>query len=585
MVIYLLSNVQKRLIRETLSYFIDTTGLTSDTFIMLVQRNNMKSLDTLGYKEWLAVKSFELLQKNDISLADCLEFRNLATQLKIEKKGMNITSKWRKVIAETIEKTNIQKYELFDVSDKNSVFAELEKSKEFSVLDCESTNENFYNTFDFDSKNKKFYKLLPEKIQQAISYKLPIYLNVNPYLEHDKNIDALLEEMKMYGFNKKVLLNIYYASIFRIIRLCEDYGLTDIRIGIYLPLDMFYEKKEYMDFYKFIKSKLIFNSGICFNPKSLGVKDKSELIGYLIWDWNTTGKEKPIVIEEKIQQTDETILSGSNRLLRGKKDSLYEWLKSSTKHSGEYKEIPSYLSMQVKGDKIVQMYENVLGYQADSSNLLRSLKKVGVYSIPIGECSEITTENFYKSIASYIVRSCLTEKIDFNPIYLSTPDINIEGYKEWLADAVIYFIFSSNNMTKSYREKDLNLANRLFPLSFTEVRKYVTDENIINDMNNSKVENLEFIQILNNLLGDLSKNGRELYTFGNRKIVDSLLGKVRENAGYKDSLVAWDSSFYQIRNIDKLFDEKDEERYTYLLSKLKDKLSKGVYKFGFVSDI
>ena len=56
--------------------------------------------------------------------------------------------------------------------------------------------------------------------------------------------------MKMFGFNKIKLHNIHFASLFRIIRLCQEYGLTDVRIGFYTPLDMYYEKEDYLSFYK-----------------------------------------------------------------------------------------------------------------------------------------------------------------------------------------------------------------------------------------------------------------------------------------------------------------------------------------------
>ena len=79
----MLTGYKKKLVKEVISYYIDTTGLSADTFILYVQRNFTKDRSTLGYKEWLAVKSFELLKQNDISLVNCLEFRNLATQLKL----------------------------------------------------------------------------------------------------------------------------------------------------------------------------------------------------------------------------------------------------------------------------------------------------------------------------------------------------------------------------------------------------------------------------------------------------------------------------------------------------------------------
>ena len=78
--VFLLNTTQKKVIREVLRYFIDTTGLSSDHFILLVQRNAMRLREDSKYEEWLAVKSYNFLKEMGISLADCLDYRFLMTQ-------------------------------------------------------------------------------------------------------------------------------------------------------------------------------------------------------------------------------------------------------------------------------------------------------------------------------------------------------------------------------------------------------------------------------------------------------------------------------------------------------------------------
>ena len=582
----MLTGYKKKLVKETISYFIDTTGLSPDNFILLVQKNSMKDESVLNYNEWLAVKSFKFLKSHDVSLADCLDFRNLATQLKFEKRGINVSPLWKKEIAALIEKSNVSNYTLLEVSDKNSELGYI-PNMEFYCLDVEEEVMNFFNTFDFDKSNPSFLRILPKEVRRAILYKTPLFININPYLEQNKNIDTILEEMRLYGFNKKYYKDMLFVSLFRILKLCEEYDLTDVRIGFFSSLGMFNEKPEYIDFYKNFKKFFRFNSGICFNPKSVGVKEKTDFIGYMIWDYKKENqKDLPVVLEERIQHTEDAILKGASRLFRGKKDSLYDWVTKGIAKTGNQKEVPVFLNIQTKSDSVVVRYDNVMGYQQNAKNLLRSIKKVGVYNVPIGEYTEITTENFLKSVASFTVRSCLMDDVNIstNPIYLSVPDMEIEGYSNWLADAIIYFTFSPLNMSKSYREKGIDFGNSFFPLSYSEVHKLVVDENIINDMNIHSMNNLPFLQILDSCIINLSEEGRAFYNFCINKMQKSLTGKYRENEGYKDSLVAWDAGFYQIRGIAELFTPKDEERYNYLLSKLKDNLSEGIYKFGFISE-
>lgn len=586
-VISLLTGYKKKLVKETISYFIDTTGLTSDNFILLVQRNNMKDEDTLGYNEWLAVKCFKMLKGHGISLADCLEFRNLAVQLKMEKRGINISPIWKKEIAKCIEETDISEFTLFEVSDSNSEFSYIDNAI-YHCMGGEDENFNFFNTFDFDRNNPTFLRMLPNEVRKAILYKTPLFININTYLEKDRSIDGLLEYMKMYSYDKKVYKDILYASLFRVMKLCEDYELKDVRIGFYGSLDMFCEKPDYLPFYQHFKREFKFNKGVCFNPKSVGVKEKTDFIGYMIWDKkNGVERDIPVVLDEKIQHTEDTILTGAKRLFRGKRDSLYDWVQKGMVKEGDTIDIPVFLNLQTKSDKTVEKHSNVLGFQQNSKNLLRSLKKVGVSTVPIGEYTEITEQNLLKSVASFVVRSCLTEEIGYstNPIYLSAPDMTIEGYQRWISDALVYFTFSPLNSAKSYRELGFKMGNPLFPLSFSEVHRLVTDENIINDMNTHSMLNLPFIQVLDECRANLSEDGRNFYNFCMNKVMKSLTGNFRENEGYKDSLVAWDAGFYQIRRMTTLFTPKEEERYNYLLSVLKDKLREGIYTYGFVSDI
>lgn len=584
--ISLLTGYKKKLVKETISYFIDTTGLTSDNFILLVQRNSMKDESSLNYYEWLAVKSFKMLKEHGISLADCLEFRNLAFQLKMEKRGINISPIWKKEIAKCIESTDISDYTLFEVSDSNSEFAYIDDAV-FHFMETEDDNMNFFNTSDFDRSNPTFLRILPNEVRKAILYNTPLFININPYLEKNRNVESLLDLMNMYNFNKKQYKDMLYVSLFRVLRLCEEYNLNNVRIGFYGSLDMFCEKPDFLPFYQNFKKVFKFNKGVCFNPKSVGVKEKTDFIGYMIWD-KKQGVERdiPVVLDEKIQHTEDTILTGAKRLFRGKRDSLYDWTSKGMQKLGDPVNIPIFLNLQTKSDDTVEKYANVLGYQQNSKNLLRSLKKVGISTVPIGEYTEITEENLLKSVASFVVRSCLTEEVSYstNPIYLSAPDMTIEGYQEWISDALVYFTFNPLNSAKSYRELGFKMENPLFPLPFSEVHRLVTDENIINDMNTHSMCNLPFIQVLDQCKENLSADGRSFYNFCMTKVVKSLTGKYRENEGYKDSLVAWDAGFYQIRRITELFTPKEEERYNYLLSVLKDRLKEGIYKYGFISD-
>lgn len=583
----MLSPNQKKYIKEVLKFFIETTGCSVDQYILKVQKNARKLRDDMPYSDWLAVKSYLALLEQGVCLADFLEYRNLGVQLKNEKNGINVASVWKSVIGKLIYKSGVSDYTLFEMSDVNSELNYIDSDNDIDVIYADIDKKlNYFNIFDFDKHNQSFLDILPFEIKRCILENKPLFINFNPYLEQGKKMDTLYDMMRLYGFSEKEILNPIYGCIFRILYLCKEYSLTNIKIGFFSPLNMFYEEEKYLSFYKYFRGFFNFDSGICFNPKSVGVKDKSELIGYTIWSLKRikTEKNKRIVLQEKVQQTDDLVINGVERLIRGKKDSLYDWTIKNTMFYGNSDEIPKFLNFHLRSDEKVKRTENVIGYILNSKNQLRSLKKLGAYSVPLGEYSEVTFENWTKMVVSFAVRSCLLDKVDMSVIYLSNPDVEIDGYQSFVADAFVYFLFSPLSMQKSYREKDFVLSNRMFPLSYIDVRKYVTDDNIISDMNNSSVENMTVVKILEDIQNDLSDAGLNLLQFCKQKLVESLVGRVREEVGYQNSLVAWDAGFYQIRNISSIFTDKDEQMYQYLISKLKDTLSQGIYKFGFICD-
>ena len=582
------STIKKKLIHDVLSYFIDTTGEPVESFILMVTRNNKRSLEELSYKEWLAIKCFNMLQEKGINLSDCVDYRELASQLKLEKRGMNITSLWKDKIADFLNCDEIEQYTLFDVSDNDSELSFLGRKIDKPVYCFEDVGDrNFFNTFDFDKDTRTLYNMLPTEVQNSVAYNNYIFINVNPYIEQQKDIDALIEEMRFYSFSEKALLNIFYGTMFKLMRMCKDYNLSNVRIGFYSPLDMFNEDEKYKAFYKEFRSIFKFKMGVCFDPKQIGVKSKDKLIGYTVWETKKDKNEmdNAVMLKELKQHTDDTILEGSTILLRAKTVSLYDWVKNGILKYGDVSVVPIYNNIQVRSEETVERYKNELGYLLNSVSVFRNFKKIGVFSVPIKEYTEITKENLLKSVASFVVCSCLAsfDETHSNPPYLSMPDISINGYKNWQADALIYFMFSLLNKTKSYRERDLVLSNRTFPLTKEEASRQIRDFNLLDDIQVRHAENEDFLEVFNSVFKDVTLEGKELYDFCREKLLQSLSGTYRENVGYKDSLVAWDASFYQIKGIPNLFLTEDEKKYHYLLSKLKDKLSEGIYKYGFVN--
>jgi len=579
-----LTGNKKRMVKEVLSYYVDTTGVSEDMFILSVQKSRNKNPQDLNYKEWLALESFDLLKSQGITLADCLEFKTISKQLKKTKNGIYVSDLWKSEIAKEIESEITNGTILVEVSDFiNSEFDFLSSDIDYVKLENKGKKINLLNTFDFDIENRFLLNSLPAKLRNAILENKDIFININPYLEDNSDLNSLIEEMKMYGYNKKHLSSIVYKCLFRLIRLQDEYNLTHLKIGFYGPTSFFIDEK-YKDFYSYFRKHFDFNRGICFDPKAIGVKSKEEFLGYTIWETKRFIRGRSVVLTEKVQHTEDTILRREKRLMRGKGVSLYEWCNRGTKKSSdEDVEVPVLMNINTFSETKVKRNSSVLGYMLASQNMLRMLKKVGITNLPMGEYLEITEDNFWQCVASYAARTCLEEKVGLDAIMLVSPDMSIDGYTNWLADALILMLFNSSSMVISYRNQGLRVDNRLFPLSKNDIRKFIIDETILKDLEERESINDFILEKLKEVEQDLSVEAMELYIFGKNKLKESLKGLERAKVGYRNNLSAWDASLYQVRGMRTIFTSKEEENYLYLLNKLKDKLYDGIYTYGFIT--
>ncbi len=579
----MLTGNNKRIVKESLSYFVDTTGFSEDVFILSVQKSRNKDVSELDYKEWLALEIFAFLKSQNITLADCLTFKNISKQFNKSKNGVYVSDLWKKEVVKEIEPEITNDMLLIELSDfENSEFEFLSTNRDYIKAEKYNKKVNILNTFDFDIENRFLLDSLPVKIKNAILNNDKIFININPYLETDTDISSLIEEMKMYGHNKKHLSNIYYRCIFRLIRLKDEYNLTNLKIGVYGPTTMFVDEK-YKEFYNLFREHFDFNRGICFNPKAIGVKLKEEFLSYTVWESKRFIRGRSVVLTEKVQHTEDTILQRDKKLMRGKGLSLYAWCERDIKKSDTDYNVPKLMNINTLSEETEKRSVETLGYMLASQNMLRMLKKVGITNLPMGEYQEITTENFWQCVASYSVRVCLEEKIGLESITLVSPDVSIDGYSNWLADSLILMLFNTSSMMISYRNKDLRVDNKLFPLSKNDVKRLISDNNILKDLEGNETVNEFILGILKEVEQELSEEAIELLVYGKNKLKESLLGIERAKLGYKNNLLAWDSSLYQIRGMKNIFSSKDEENYLYLVNRLKDKLYDGIYEYGFIT--
>jgi hypothetical protein len=97
-------------------------------------------------------------------------------------------------------------------------------------------------------------------------------------------------------------------------------------------------------------------------------------------------------------------------------------------------------------------------------------------------------------------------------------------------------------------------------------------------------QNQFLLGVLRDVQSKFSPEASEFYQFCLLLLLKSLSATSRNDLGYQNWTQAWDAGLLQIREVEGLVSKEDDDRYSYLLSKLKSKLLDGVYKFGFMMD-
>lgn len=575
----MLSN-KRKVIKEFLNYYISTTGSSLDFFILTIQKNKGKINETTrDYKEWLALQLFNLMLNLEITLSDCLDYRKTLKTNKVILKGQYLSEIW---VKEVLKEINLPSHsvlvDLFDNENSSDL--------RFSGLNYYNLNYvDMLNTFDFGIGNDFLKDSLPTKLNIAIEDNRNIYFHINPLNSKKKENSAILDEMYKLGLNNKKLLNITYFSILRMILLKEEYSLSNLYFGIYLPLEIFKEPKEYSKFLKLLNKNFEFKNGICFDSRLLGVTTKDKYYSFMLWGPKESKNNKSIVLMEKILNSTDVIVSKYQKVIRPNTINLYDWCigKEYTPSSVEI-----YPMISQHGKYTEELYERpveVLGYALADKNHLKMLKKSGLFTSKVSDSLEFNEFNFWNIIATQGMK-ILSENINQNTdksYYLNSPDITVEGYQQWLANLLILVLFDVSNYIQSYRGK-YNIPNKLFPLSSSDILRFVEDKNILEDIKCNGDSNTFILKRLKEVDSLLNKESIDLYLFVKGKLRESFRGNYRKDLNYKYNLDSWDCNFSSIRKIKSIFTDEDEERYIYLLSKLKSSLEDGIYKYGFLEN-
>lgn len=614
----ILKGRKKSILKDIVRYYVDSTGNAYEDFIATLQAG--KDVVIKDYPTWLALKGFEILEDNGITVDDCVENKDVIhSAIKADKsrqEGEFYTPEiWCKEGREYLKEIMGDLWGKAYVWDASTGSGNLMRTSNYpqdklflSTLleedvpivqsaypDAEVFQCDFLSDIDWDENNAFFSNKLPKRLVEVLKNNEPLVFYMNPPY---KVMEACKTDVGSYMMDKdmgKCALDIFHQFMYRMVMLKRFYNHTNMYAGIFGPITMYHSemvKPLYDDF----RSEFDFIDGMCFTAGDFSNTSESVdwIVSYTCWKGHDRGimSDKPMKLDARMidRSSDvEFTKSIGSRTIKNVDENIHDWVKAKDIISYDY--MPEVTSLLGVTGNLVKYPTNALACIMSSNYVIRATRRACVTSLPNTDNVPVTEENFWRAVASYAARRCYaTSTNPFNNCqYLSSPITDKEGYEQWLIDCLTIFLFDYSALTGAYRDVDIdgsiyNVNNKLFPLSIEEVKSLTTDEVVLKDIELHPYDNSFILNILSNVSHRFSPDAKALYDFSMNLIRESLRGNYRQDENYTGWTMSWDSGFAQVKELKSLFTEEVNKQYSELLNKVRSNLLYGVYEFGIMEN-
>lgn len=624
----ILQGQKKRILKEIVRYYVNTTQRKYTDFITDIEESMDKPLNTLTYPEWLANQAYKELKKHEITVSDIIENKDVINSAinadSSREEGEFYTPEiWcvdgREYLKDMLGDLWSKAY-IWDAScgsgnlmrtagypeDKlflSSLLAEDIELVKQTYPGATCFQLDFLNKIDYDDFNMGFSEQLPPKLREVLENNEPIVFYMNPPYKVGKaertDVGAYMSDNGM----KKSALDLFHQFMYRMVMLKRFYSLTNVYMGIFGPITMFHSEM-IEPLYNEFKSEFKFNGGMCFDAADFSGTSESVgwIVGYTTWRVKQEGEEdKAIVLTAKSVDENDTPIIVGQRLITQIDVNLHNWVEPQdvTLIDVSMPYVTSYNNFSRKQERTPK---EAMAFIMSSNYVIRATRRSCVTSLPTPDTIPVTPENFERCLASYVARRLYASKQSaFNSCqYYSAPNIEVEGYREFLANTLPIYLFDTSTQLASYRNvqtvnqdktpdpTNINNGwtsnNKMFPIASELLEGVVTDPVLLEDMKNHPVDNSFILQKIEEYKPYWYEEAQDLFAFGIEVILTSLSGDIRSKFDYQNNLSAWDAGFIQIRDVEGLLTSEQQERYTYLLSRLKHRLYDDIYKYGFLMD-
>lgn len=473
--------------------------------------------------------------------------------------------------------------------------AELEISKRYNK---EATS------FVFDFLNDSLDNL-PQGLKDALEQNKPIIFLINPPYATACNMGEtskkgcattmVNEQMKAENIGA-CSQNLYAQFLYRIMKIKQQYGLTDVHIGLFSPT-LFLSGTSWKGFRNVFFKNFAFNDAVQFRASHFADVADNWGISFSIWS-NGETTDKNNFNYNLIDNVDGEIkVVGTKDVynIDGQKTAR-EWAIEPIKKLKTKDVVNLSSAIVVKNDDKTRgkLFDDAIGYfYCNSNNIDKNMQNVGMFTTAFGGANGfgVNKDNFERCMSFCAARKLVFPNwINSKDEYLA-PNTEHSKWNEFKTDSIVFTLFHSGagqaaSMSSlrniEYKGKNWDIKNEFFFMGKDEIMVMANENGYDETYNDCRTSNERYVYGL--------LNGIELSAEA-QAVLDKAREIVRKTFAYRGifneehteyQIMNWDCGWYQIKALAKEYAAEDYKEFVELYKALAEKMKPMVYELGFL---
>lgn len=476
-------------------------------------------------------------------------------------------------------------------------------NKEATSFQFDFLNDEIYGK---DSLMDVYGDKLPKGLKDALLENKPIVFLINPpYARVGKGEDgsgrmgtekgSTLTKVNEQMKDEKIggcSANLYAQFLYRIMKIKQQYGLTDCHIGLFSPT-LFLSGESWKGFRSVFFNNFAFNDAVQFKASYFADVADNWGISFSIWS-NGTNTDNHNFKYNLIDNVDGEIEIIGTKDVYNTDDleRATEWVKSNQTYTIAKNRPCLTNGIKITESKKDRIAENALGsFINDSNNVDNNTMGVALFSTESkkGGSSMVSVmqDNFTKCVTLFSARKLIEKNwVNSKDEYLA-PNEGHPQFEEFVNDSIVYSLFHSASNQSSlrqveYKGKPWDIKNEFFWMSKDEITDLSNENGYSYTYNDSRTSSDRYVfkklqeitlskeaQLVLNKATEIVRN-----TFKFREMFDS------EHPEYQ--IMNWDCGWYQIKALAKEYDKENYDEFVKLFKNLSEKMKPMVYTLGFL---